>query len=141
MFLFVNQHYLVINLENNNTDNVIIGSIGLGFLILEYGLLSNLLARAVFITVLLQKKLENLMILFLEIILINFLISAYISILCSSIIFLLVSNTQFLFLFDHQIYMHKNLVSLIILMSLSVCLDTILAIPISIKKKNLWLLL
>ena len=136
LFLFVNQHYLVINLENNNTDNVIIGSIGLGFLILNM-VYFPIYWLEQYLSQFYYKKIRK----FNEFIFRDYfnkfgLISAYISILCSSIIFLLVSNTQFLFLFDHQIYMYKNLVSLIILMSLSVCLDTILAIPIYAIKKE-----
>lgn len=136
LFIFVNQHYLIIILDNNNTDKIIIAAIGIGFLIVNMVYfpiywLEQYLSQFYYNNLKIYNK-ENLKKYFNEF----GLISIFLSILISTTIFLLILKTPLLYFFDKEIYIFKYLIGLIIILSLSVCFDTILAIPIYALKQE-----
>ena len=136
LFIFVNQHYLIIILNNNNIDKIIIAAIGIGFLMVNmvyfpiYWLEQYL--SQFYYNALKTYSEEKIKKYFNEF----GLICVFLSILISSIIFLLIVKTPLLYLFDDEIFIFKYLVGLVVIISLSICFDTILAIPIYALKQE-----
>ena len=137
----MNQNYLIIFLKKNDMGNDIIASVGIGFLIV------NMIYFPVYwleqsLSQFYYKKInkfsyENFKEFFYDFGSISF----YLIIFLVTILFFSMFNFEILSLIDEKFYFYREIICLIILISFSICLDTVLSIPIyAIKKENYMLI-
>ena len=141
VFFFINQHYLILLIKSNTNNNILIATIGFAFLIVNmiyfpvYWLEQNYSQKY-------YKKItsfnkNNFDVYFNKF---GYLITSTV-IIISSIVLLIIYYSNILKIFDVNFYYGKELICLIILLSLSVCLDTILATPVfAIKEEKIILI-
>lgn len=141
IFFFVNQNYLIIFLKKNGMGNDIIASVGIGFLIV------NMIYFPVYwleqsLSQFYYKKINKFSYENFKEFYYNFgSISFYLIIFLVTILFFSIFNFEILSLIDEKFYFYREIICLIILISFSICLDTVLSIPIyAIKKENYMLI-
>jgi O-antigen/teichoic acid export membrane protein len=136
IFFFINQYYLILLIKNISNNNIIVGTLGFAFLLINmiyfpvYWLEQNYAQKYYKeIKVFNKKNFDNYFHTF------GYLIASIV-IITSSLLLLIIYNSHILIILDINFFNEKILICVIILLSLSVSLDTILSIPIFAIKEE-----